>query len=91
MWLSMLAWPVVLAFALVMKLGEYGRAADPALQADIYLPHVAMRLFDDRVATVLYATALPHRGSRDNRQCLQLLSIWTALLAIVQIDCLFGR
>ena len=40
----MLAWPVVLAFALVMKLGEYGRAADPALPADIYLPHdVAIR------------------------------------------------
>ena len=56
MWLSMLAWPVVLAFALVMKLGEYGRAADPALPADIYLPHVAMRLVDERVPPALYAT-----------------------------------
>ena len=63
----MLAWPVILAFALVMKLGEYGRAADPALPADIYLPHVAMRLFDDRVATVLYATrSISPRKSRQS-------------------------
>jgi hypothetical protein len=39
----MLAWSVALALALVIKLGEYRRAAGPALPADIYLPNIAVR------------------------------------------------
>ena len=87
----MLAWSVVLALALVMKLGEYRRAADPALPADIYLPHVAMR--SSMIAYLPDCTppAVPRRGSRDNRQRPQFLSIWTALLVIVQIVCLIRR
>jgi hypothetical protein len=64
MWLSMLAWSVVLKFALIMKLGEYGRAADRALPADISLPPVAVR--SSMIAYLPYCTPpdLLHRGSR---------------------------
>jgi hypothetical protein len=87
----MLAWPVVLAFALVMKLGEYGRAADPRCR--LTSTYRTSPCGSSMIAYLPYCMppALPHRGSRDNRQCLQFLSIWTALLAIVQIVCLFGR
>jgi hypothetical protein len=71
-----LAWPVVLKFALIMKLGEHGRAADRALPADISLPPVALR--SSMIVYLPYCTppALPHRGSRDDRQRLPFLPIW---------------
>jgi hypothetical protein len=73
MWLSMLAWPVVLKFALIMKLGEHGRAADRALPADISLPPVAVR--SSMIAYLPYCTPpdLPHA---EVAQCLQSLPIW---------------
>lgn len=56
--LPMLTWSVVLALELVMELGVYRRAADPALPGAIYVLNIAMRLAMMAYLVILAATVV---------------------------------
>jgi len=56
--LPMLAWSLSLALALVVELGQYKHAADPAIPGMIYLLDIAMRLSMIAYLVILAATVV---------------------------------